>query len=813
MRFNLKKVAPVLLGAAMFVGATMGFAAAANDLANYPAPFVDKTTGTSSVAIIVGSDSAPVDTIGSVQIASNLQAHLSGTSATGVSESTASGGDSVKIERSSDKFNLGNYAGAGTTAVWITAIDSSHMANLLTKGTYFDKNNDQFDFTQKLELGNWTLQHFADSDYKDKTPTIGFHLKSGKYTMNYTYDFTKDPDWDDADLEQTTLKIMGREYYVLDVTDNDTPKITLLDSAVKGTVAEGETITLELDGKKYEVSIKYVGSAPETRLIVNGEATNNMQETTSNTYKLSDGTYVGIKDIMYVAKDTGISQVEFDLGKGKLVLQDVQNVELNDETIQDLTVDIVNTTKFNKFVITWAVDDEAFITSNSSLTMPGFDTVKISMGSFNMPAAEEIKLEPDGSDAFQLKVPIKDGTATVNFLYGNTTHFTGIGKESGSALAMENTSSHLVFNTGANDMYFVASWNSSTEGESYLLDATVFTKSGANRTTITNKVTGKTICTDLIETDTCTIGNVVLTVGQVYKSGSTKWVVFTLNNGGSFKRMYTKEGLAIQLPYNSSTDAIAGVLNQNGAVNLQNGYSPITYALMMYGEDKDGKLGQYMMNFTLGYTGTPAKTTVTTVNVNTSAVDTAGVIATSSYEIGDTSNYEAYAWKDVPTKTTHYTSGTQDYVDLVYAGGESYADVYVAAPSVTVTGRSSGGTGIAGGELGTIAYFDYEVGQVSERNLIVIGGSAINTVAAKLLNVPYPTYGSQEAWTTTTGIGPDQAIIALFDNPYTEGKVAMLIAGYEGIDTKRAATALTKLELTGEKVLLNTATEEAVVIE
>jgi len=138
MRFNLKKVAPVLLGAAMFVGATMGFAAAANDLANYPAPFVDKTTGTSSVAIIVGSDSAPVDTIGSVQIASNLQAHLSGTSAIGVSESTASGGDSVKIERSSDKFNLGNYAGAGTTAVWITAIDSSHMANLLTKGTYFD---------------------------------------------------------------------------------------------------------------------------------------------------------------------------------------------------------------------------------------------------------------------------------------------------------------------------------------------------------------------------------------------------------------------------------------------------------------------------------------------------------------------------------------------------------------------------------------------------------------------------------------------------------------------------------------------------
>jgi len=81
----------------------------------------------------------------------------------------------------------------------------------------------------------------------------------------------------------------------------------------------------------------------------------------------------------------------------------------------------------------------------------------------------------------------------------------------------------ITFNQSVDDK-FLASWNSSTEAESYMLAARVFTKNDKNRTTIKNKVTDTDLCEDLEAADTCTVGNVVLTVGRVYKQGSEKWV-------------------------------------------------------------------------------------------------------------------------------------------------------------------------------------------------------------------------------------------------------------------------------------------------
>ena len=85
-------------------------------------------------------------------------------------------------------------------------------------------------------------------------------------------------------------------------------------------------------------------------------------------------------------------------------------------------------------------------------------------------------------------------------------------------------------------------------------------------------------------------------------------------------------------------------------------------------------------------------------------------------------------------------------------------------------------------ELGIAKVTD---GQVpADKNIIVVGGSCINTVASKLLN----NAGCGADFTTVSGVGADQFLIKVVDSPYTTGKVAMLVAGYEAADTENAVT-------------------------
>jgi hypothetical protein len=116
-----------------------------------------------------------------------------------------------------------------------------------------------------------------------------------------------------------------------------------------------------------------------------------------------------------------------------------------------------------------------------------------------------------------------------------------------------------------------------------------------------------------------------------------------------------------------------------------------------------------------------------------------------------------------------------------------YADILFASVAAEVTTTGGGGTGVV--ELGSIAVMDSEIDTVSSKNLIVVGGSCINTVAAKLLGSDTPICGA--AFTDKTGISSGQFLIQVFDSPYATGKVAMLVAGYEGADTRRAVTYLT----------------------
>jgi len=754
MKINFKKVATVL-GSALMLGSTAAMAAAAS--------FTPSSFSDGGLALVVGQKAS----ISDMKNAVDLGANLAPATSTVESTATVSGGDSVKIEGASSKFGLGDLA----NSVLVTSINSDKMPSLLVDGTYTDDDNTEYKFTQKIALGSAVkLNHFSDSDYADKTPTIGVNL-SDTLVATYTLDFDTNPLFNASQMETTTVTMMGKEYYVLDVQNGTTDKLTLLDSANSAVITDGETSTITAGDKSYEVSISFIDSA-KVKLIVNGQTTNSLA--TGATYKLSDGTYVGIKDILYSAKDTGVSKAEISIGKGKLEITSGSAIQLNDDSVNEIvgTITLDSLSQVDKITLAWTTDGEEFITPTSSLTMPGFESLKVSMADFFAPKQEVTSVKNSGSNVVELKAPIKSGDVTIPLLYSSSGIYAGIGKDASNKL-VTSSGSAITFNQTAGDKYIVASWNSSTEAETYYLKVEVVSEDDVNKTKFTN-VLDTTESKTITSGNDVSFGNVVITTSNVNYTGSTKWTTLTAGTGVNFNTLYTKEGMKVILPY-TATITVNSTSIANGAVNFSiiggtssntTGHDAGKVNLYFSEENKDSDLGANDFHLVLG-NNSDGKVQVTSI----SGVD-------SGFEIGDTENNEYYVVSDLATKIVHNTGDEQDSATITYAGGQSYANAYVTAPSANVTAGSGPATNV-----GVMTVYDNEVSSVSSKNLIVIGGSCVNSVAAELLGGAL----CGDAFTAKTGIKSGEALIESF----TRGtKTALLVSGYNAEDTTKAVTYL-----------------------
>jgi hypothetical protein len=726
---KLMRKAITVLGSVAMVGATISTAAAAA----YPAPFND-----GAYAVVYGADA---DVTAATTVANGLPA-IATTAATTV------GGDSFKFEKSSTKYHLGD----AMTDVISSDLDEDQMPVLLNDGTFTDDDNDEFDFTQKIALDTGlTLTMFDDNDYATDDPSVGFKITSGADILTYTLEFSEEPLI--ADLPTTDLTLMGKPYYVLAAT---VTKLTLLDSAADTIVAEGETVTLEAGDKTYSISIEFI-DADSAKLNVNGEITNDIA--TTETYKLDDGSYLGMKEILYSAKDTGISKAEFSIGNGKLVLENGQDVNLNEDSIDGLTSTIVNNSaSLTSVAIDWDSEDELFIAEDSVVTMPGFEAVSLVYTGLNFPEEETIEIGYDGDESAVLKnFPLQDSVEDINILYtGALDNFTGFGKDSDELLLTG--ASSITFDADT-DSYFVASWTDGRDAESYLMRASSFkVDNTVNKTTFQYKKDGSwaDAKADRKDTDTFSVGNVEIAVGAINKVAKT--VVITNNSvATNFNTLYSAEGLKVILPSNVS--------GEQGYHNTTITNRTGSFILQTIEEDKDGDVGLGdQINVTIALNSqTPKEVTVTTVT-------TSNADATSS-EIGDTDVFRDFTYSALATEILFDKGGDQDLVTLIYHGDEVAADVYVSSSDVTTSGTS-----------GTKKFMDTESASYADKNIVVVGGSCVNSVAATLLG---STCG--DSFTGVTGVGPGEFLIESFDY---NGKIATVVAGYEQEDTAKAATYL-----------------------
>jgi hypothetical protein len=137
----------------------------------------------------------------------------------------------------------------------------------------------------------------------------------------------------------------------------------------------------------------------------------------------------------------------------------------------------------------------------------------------------------------------------------------------------------------------------------------------------------------------------------------------------------------------------------------------------------------------------------------------------------------------VGTKVT-VDSENGDSVVVEMPKAEVYGNVFVAPIVAEV--QTAGG-GVSAYTLSKLnvgaAKLDSEISDVSASNLIVVGGPCANKIAAQVLgNLNYPACGA------ASGIAANTAVIK--EVAQSNGKVALVVAGWEAMDTRRATRVL-----------------------
>ena len=161
-------------------------------------------------------------------------------------------------------------------------------------------------------------------------------------------------------------------------------------------------------------------------------------------------------------------------------------------------------------------------------------------------------------------------------------------------------------------------------------------------------------------------------------------------------------------------------------------------------------------------------------------------------QFSDTVQRDTESWDD--TDYTGYLTNFGSYVlldskddnqkfaSIVYPNAHMYAEVFFSEEGAVITAGTTGGA-----TVGNIVVKDSEVSSVAANNLIVIGGSCINSAAATLVGSAH----CGASWTEATGVGSGEFLIKGYsDSALAPGKLAVLVAGYEAADTVNAATYL-----------------------
>lgn len=741
MRFNFKKISAVAIST-LLTGMTMGVAAAAN----FPAPFVSGGVA-SGTAVVYGTGQGVSDldkTYGG-NIQTNLQTYITSTGGS----VTIEGGESFALEKTSNSFNFNDSLNSVYSSLGKEEMD------FLADGTYDDGDVDE-DYEQTITLGTETLSLFADTDYEDDEPTVGFKYDNGDEILRYEIEFDDVVNY--TDMVDTDMPILGKTYYVLAASST---QIDILDSADKVTIIDGESV----DFKGKTISIEYIDE-DDVKLSVDGESIDKLAE---NEYEeLSDGSYIVLNENLYAAKEAGISKAVVSIGAGKMELIDGSEAELNDEDVDGLEIDITDNTGLSALTLIWKSHKESFLTAENAITMPGFEDLSVSFGGLTY-ADESETISFENGETFTIsmdnyEIPVmwfgSDGNAT-------------LGEEDYLLVVATSTITNATWNTpNLNLTNASASGNSSlTDGLAleednrfivtridndlsdvetmYYQVSTVENDSGDILVELEDLIGDNDITFDAIEDDD--VGDITINLVAVNGTSSGQaYVNFTASSGTvTYNKVVSDTGLVITLE-DTANDA-----EGSGA----------TYTLAE--ADKDEDVNE----------GTAFTVTVKNTSNDKLHVSTHNLTAYDEEESDD--HYIGVVPSDLASKFTFDSSADEYDFSVEYFGKETTADVKVNFGGSIATGEAAGVVMITDAEAATAGL---------TKDLIIVGGSCINSAAAKVLGFTGPACGA--AFTQKTNVGSGQFLIKSVPDAYASGKIALVVAGYEIADTANGVNYL-----------------------
>jgi acyl carrier protein len=778
LRKTIKKIMALGVGATM-VGATI-LGASAVDLGDYPSPFV--SDGAFSGALVIGDRAAAEDVIGVSAIASSLQYAASGGSST--SATTTVVGEAYTVQTGS---NVLNFNEALTTIK--TSIDSGELPQLLADGTVRNKEGKESDYKQKIKLpGGLTLTHIYDSHYNDKVPAVGISINKNSPVLNYTLDFSPDLEsdvdtagfWDD--LEDRKITILGTEYDITkveNVSGSANVDITLMKGAIKDTLTEGETKTYTINDVPYEVTITLITdmtTGNKVKIVINGETTDALQE--DETYKLSDGSSIGIREILpNEAGDVTQDMVTFYLGATKLLLDDLTNIEMDDEDVDNVKAFISTSGtsdpyKVTKIVIEWIADEDLFITEESTITLPGLGAISLGMSKLHMGVEEEILVRPNGEDRVELVVPLEDCVATFDLLYdGNDDghNWTVLGSDADEQLVTNCITNCIINET---DQYAIIS--EEDEEETHIIEVTkvsdddgITVKDICGNTIVSDFDLTANNCVGAGSSDTFDVGDITVTLNCYNESFGTYVDVIniTVSSGNAENFIYSAEGMKIgPMPASAANQA-----------NLD---------LMFDVEDKNENIGD---GRTFNLTMASNSGSDNEASITLDGTSDGNIIVNDKRETGrNTDIYEAYFNDTVSAKILEdQTDSDAKAITILYAGEETYGEIYIAAEGTVVTPGASASTTTVAGKIDVSATkLASEISDVTAQNLVLVGGPCANTAAAEVMGNPADCVAGFEA---------GKGLIQLFDDTGA-GNVAILVAGMNAEDTRAAAMVLAEYD-------------------
>jgi hypothetical protein len=850
MKFKqaIKRISALGIGASM-VGATIFGAFAQADLAQYPNQYVKD--GKFAGVLVVGDKAAAEDVIGVSDIAVSLQfaatKPASGTSGGG-SEVVVEG-DAWKVSTSTKIFEMSEGVASATPTSGVietlrnitTFIDDSEL-DALSSGTVKNSKGDA-PYNQYLYLlgpgGDPARGGFVTYTEDDEDVTADFlYFRSGDEIGRYLIEFTTslESDVDDSagsqtstgtyltDMEDTSITMFGKPYTIVQArrlsAAGNNLKLILMGGAVKDTMLEGNTKTYTIDDKDYEVTVDFV-DANSAKLTINGESTRDLLD--GETDKLSDGTTIGVSEILYQDYAGGVHSVEFFLGAQKLELRDSNikddvdqsnAIKVDDDTIDDAFVviegtDDNSTFKINRIHINMTADDDFYVPAGGKLSEnPDLDEPEvlftknwdIEYHGLSDEPIEEIRLDTSGNSKYKLK--FLDGD-------GNKVELPVAESPTGTEIDFGETGKALINNE-----------NSTIQKNDYLIITDSTEKRGERKSYAMQYKGADKVTADSPVLKFKNLGS-GKTIEQTYSAGTGEGAqqLAILKIGGADYRVYNASSIKAN-DFNVHVDLDAsGNINAdaNATVNITTYYG-MEIGLFNYtgggaaagGEvipgilvsfktpdnNRDGSAEDFVetlqaSDIAINLTASAAEVTHGLLTSATSGQK--GTTLTLRTPSGETNI--AYAYTSYGSFVTRRTP-TNDpaTLEIDYPQKQREALVYITSKGTSIGKSVKSTTGAV-----TVQRIDVgatklasEVANINSVSSILVGGPCANSAAADVLGNPADC---------TEGFEPGVGKVEMYN--VGTGKVAMLVAGYSAADTRNAAAVVSNYQdysLSGDKV-------------